>query len=343
LKATLNSLIIRHKLSEVGDLLPPVDEKVIVLDGTYQDRLSLNLFAMMIIFNSVQSQRTDMDYFFHPRQRRSLLEIVSNLKQSSFFGGYFFTSEEIAKSVQTAEKFLEEAKVPISDEDSHHLRQAIDLGKVAVQNKLRSLIHQYHEMPIWVHGPWGDSGHAWSLDGAGGDTICTSASMILSLQRLLAKAAHEPESLNSLLNGGLIHEGLVERDRMVASRASDKTAADTKGKKSTTLAGNTKLGEDTRRRRPQTTLLRPSELFPVDNLPPALRLTELISTVSSKMSYLIDGVVRHQVDEKIIIFYENENFAWYFANVLDMVRIEFVFHHTTRILHLTSTSFKYNI
>lgn len=320
LKATLNSLIIRHRLSDVGDLLPPVDEKVVVLEGSYQDRLSLNLFAMMITFNSVQSQRTDMDYFFHPKQRKSLMEIVHNLKQSSFFGGSFFNSEEILKSVETAEKFLEEGKVPVSDEDGILLRQAIILGKTAIEDKLRNLSNRYHEMPIWVHGPLGSASYAWSLDGEGGDTICTSAPMLLSLQKLLSNAAHEPESLNSLFNGGLIQEGLAERSKMLAAQANE-TAANVKGKKTTTLAGNTKLGDDTRRRkpRPQAPGVNPTEGLPVEYLPPALLQTNLVSTVSAKLSYLIDSVVRHQNDEKIIIFYENENVAWYLASMLDMV------------------------
>lgn len=345
LKATLNSLIIRHRLSEVGDLLPPVNEKIIVLEGSFQDRLSLNLFAMMIIFNSVQSQRTDLDYFFHPRQRKSLLEIVYNLKQSSFFGGSFFTSGEIEKSVETAEKFLEEGKVLISDEDRCHLQQAIKLGKIAMDDKLRNLSNRYHEMPVWVHGPLGNAGYAWSLDGEGGDTICTSASMLLSLQRLLAKNAHDPESLNSLLNGGLIQEGLVERGKILAAQTSDKASDGKEKKKSTTLAGNTKLGEDIRRRkvRSQAVAVTPIEAFPTTALPPALQHTNLVSTVSAKLSYLIDSVVQHQADEKIIIFYENENVAFYLASVLDVVCTQHMCLSRLKRCVLTSSSFKFSI
>ncbi|QUC18769.1 uncharacterized protein UV8b_03010 [Ustilaginoidea virens] len=326
LKATLNSLIIRHRLSEIGNLLPPVDEKVVVLDGSYQDRLSLNLFAMMIIFNSVQSQRTDVDYFFHPRQRKSLLEIVHNLKQSSFFGASFFTSEEIAKSVGTAEAFLAEGKVPISAEDRALLCQAIKLGRVAVRDKLRNLSNRFHEMPLLVRGPLGSASHAWSLDGEGGDSICTSASLLLSLQRLLASASHEAERLNSLLNGGLIHEGLLERDKMLAAQESPAAAKKTAAKKKELLlAGNTKLGSDTRR--PQSRTHGPHGLEPmdglfIDGLPASLRRAKVASTVSAKLSYLIDGVLHHQKDEKIIIFYENENVAWYLASMLDVLLVQ---------------------
>lgn len=165
LESTLNSLIIRRRLEEVGDLLPPVDERVVVLDGSYQDRLSLNIFAMMIVFNSVQSQRTDVDYFFHQRQRKSLLQIVHNLKQTSFFGSSFFSSEEIAKAVETAEGFLRDGKVPISAEDETLLREAIGFGHLAVKNRLRDLSNQFHGMPVCVEGFPGSAEQSWSLDG----------------------------------------------------------------------------------------------------------------------------------------------------------------------------------
>ena len=322
LTTTLDSLIIRHRLSDIGDLLPAVDEKIVVLDGSYQDRLSLNLFAMMIIFNSVQSQRTDMDYFFHPRQRKSLLQIVHNLKQSSFFGGSFFTMEEIVKSVETAEKFLEEGKVIVGEEDRRLLALATRLGQVAIADSLRNLSNRFHEMPILIRGPLGDVSHAWSLDGEGGDTICTSASMVLSLQRLLSHAAGDPEALNSLLNGGLIQEGLDERTKVLAAQAPDKDGAG-KEKKSATLAGNTRLGDDSRRRKSRALagVANPTEDLPVESLPPSLRQINLVSTVSAKLSYLIDSVVRHQESEKIIIFYENDNVAWYLASMLDMVSV----------------------
>ena len=319
LKTTLNALIIRHQLAEVGDLLPPVDEKVVVLEGSYQDRLSLNLFAMMIIFNSVQSQRTDMDYFFHQRQRKSLLEIVHNLKQSSFFGGSFFTSEEILKSVETAKKFLEEGKVEVGEEDRQLLHQAIALGQVALEDTLRMLSNRFHEMPIWVDGFPVHGGHAWSLDGEIGNPICTSASMLLTLQRILSAAAHEPESLNSLLNGGLIQEGITERTRILDSLVSDKKGGE-KEKKAATLAGNTRLGQDSHRKpRPTSQSVKPRDELQLEKLPPELQRACITSTVSAKLSYLVDSVLRYQEGEKIIIFYENDNVAWYLAGMLDVV------------------------
>ncbi len=323
LKLTINSLIVRHQLHEVLDQLPPVDEKIVLLDGSYQDMLSLNIFAMMIIFNSVQSQRTDMDYFFHIKQRKSLLQIVHNLKQSSFFGGSFFSAEEIAKSVQTAEEFLEKKKVETSREDEELLKTAIDFGHLVLTSTLRSLSNQYHEMPICITGFPGGAGKHWSLDGEAADPICTSASMVIALQKLLFKAAGNPEELNSLLNGGLIQEGMLERQKAQTEAESTGTTKK-KDQKSETLAGNTKLGEDSPKKNRSHGIngAGPAPVVTNEALSTALAETKLVSTVSAKLSYLVDSIVKHQDDEKIIIFYENENVAWYLASILDVLQIQ---------------------
>ncbi|KAM0462946.1 hypothetical protein ACHAPV_003069 [Trichoderma viride] len=323
LASTLNSLIIRHRTSEIKTLLPSVNEKVVVLEGSYQDQLSLNLFSMMIVFNSVQSQRTDADYFFHQRQKRSLLQIVHNLKQASFFGGSFFTADEIAKSVETAEKFLAERKIPISPEDESLLRQAIQFGHLAMHNRLRNLTNQFHETAVSITGFPGNAGASWSLDGgaATDGSICTSTSMILSLQSLVYKAARSEETFNSLLNGELISEGALERSKLLDAAAPEKSSK-SKEKSSSTLAGNTKLGDDSPKKvrshgingtEPKTLAVEPSAGH--------LEQTKITATVSAKLSYLVDCLGKYQEEEKIIVFYENENVAWYLASMLDVVRV----------------------
>ena len=321
LRATLNSLIVRHGLSEVGDLLPPVHEKTVVLDGSFQDRLSQNLFSMMIISNAVQSQRTDQDYFFHPKQRKQVLQIVSNMKQSSFFGGSFFTREEIITAVKTAEQFLEERKISISDQDETLLRDAIDLGRLATENKLRNLSNQFHEMPLNVQDLPGGAGASWSLSGEAESGVSTSASMILALQKLVFSTAGAPEGLNALLNGGLVQEGINERHRILTAQTPSRVTVPTQAR-SQTLAGNTKLGEDSPRKSRSHGIngVKPKKAVDAHAFKGPLELTKITATVSAKLSYLIDSIVKYQEDEKIIIFYENENVAWYLASTLDVVR-----------------------
>ncbi|KAM0251245.1 hypothetical protein ACHAP5_001843 [Fusarium lateritium] len=316
LRSTLNSLIIRHQFAEVSDLLPPVNEKLVILEGSYQDQMSLNIFSMMIIFNSVQSQRTDRDYFFHTKQSKALLQIVHNLKQASFFGGSFFSRQDIGKAVKTAEDFLCENKVPIGDEDRLLLEQAIQFGHVVMDNELKALSNQFHEMPVCVKDLPHAFSAAWSLNDQTGDGMCSSSSMLVSLQKLVYKSASRPHELNFLLNGQLNQVGIYERTRMLSSGESPQN--------SQTLAGNTKLGDDSHRsmRVHGINNVKPEVEATVDGALGPLEAATITSTVSAKLSYLIDSILRHQENEKILIFYENDNIAWYLASMLEVLQVQ---------------------
>lgn len=336
LRSIFNSLIIRHRLSEVSQILPPVDAKIVRLEGSFQDKLALNLFSMMITFNAVQSQRTDQDYFFHQRNRKYLLELVSNLRQASFFGGALFSVEDIAKSVSTAEEFLEQKSVTMNEADTELLNSAIAFGKMAADNSIKGVASVFHEMPIYIqHFPGGAASQnaLWSMDQKSDEgLICTNWKLMMAAQKLLRPMLGSVEELNTYLNSdSFATAGHTERaQEILHAQPIEKP----KARSSTTLAGNTKLGKDhvSPRKRHSAPIKTADE--PVIPTPPQtpeesieiaapLADTQLVSTTSAKLSYLIDAIVAHQKDEQILVFYENDNVAWYLAGMLDMLQI----HH----------------
>ncbi|OTB02494.1 hypothetical protein M426DRAFT_195553 [Hypoxylon sp. CI-4A] len=337
LKTTLNSLIIRHRLSDVSTLLPSVDEKIVLLDGSFQDKLSLNLFSMMIIFNSVQSQRTDMDYFFHPKQRKSLIQLVKNLRQACFFGGVFYSHDEIVKSLETAEEFLQKKAVPISAEDEDLLKQAISFGNLVLGNRLKDMSNRFHAMPLYLTNFPGGGGRSWSLDDeeADGQPICTDAGMIHALQKFLNPCIDAPTSLQLMIDSGrLDKQGIAERSQAlvgVAEASGDSTGQTAQG---SGLAGNTSLGDDYHSKpksgtleKAVTSLAAEGQGIDTDpeghiNIAEPLKETMIISTVSAKLSYLIDSIVKYQDKEQIIVFYDNDNIAYYLAGVLEILQIQ---------------------
>ncbi|KAI1441786.1 P-loop containing nucleoside triphosphate hydrolase protein [Annulohypoxylon stygium] len=336
LKATLNSLIVRHRLSDVSKLLPPVDEKIVLLDGSYQDKLSLNLFSMMIIFNSVQSQRSDMDYFFHERQRKSLVQLVKNLRQACFFGGVFYQRHQISSALETAEKFLEKKEIPISNEDEDLLRQAIEFGKVAVKNRLKDVSQEFYTMPLYVDEFPGGNGRSWSLDDHGivGEPICTDAGMVLALQKFLNPCIDAPTSLRLMISSGrLDQQGLAERSQAKTS-ASHGHSEEMPSNPAPQLAGESLVGVDNHKV-PKSVDLEKVASLPANGdlglgtglenhtqIAEALEGTKIISTVSAKLSYLIDSIIKYQDKEQIIIFYDNDNIAYYLASVLEILQIQ---------------------
>jgi SNF2 family DNA or RNA helicase len=52
-----------------------------------------------------------------------------------------------------------------------------------------------------------------------------------------------------------------------------------------------------------------------------LRDTRIIGTTSAKLTYLIEMVIKHQADEKIIIFYDGDNAAFYIAQCLEFLHV----------------------
>lgn len=348
--------MIRHRLSDVANLLPPVEEKVVVLEGSYQDKLSLNVFSMFIIFNSVQSQRTDRDYFFHPSQRKALLQLVSNLKQASFFGGAFFPKEDIKRAVDMARQFLQEKKKDISPDDYELMQEAVAFGKIALKNRLKKVSSSFHALPLYLeHFPGGSSnGQAWSLDGGGDDNnsdvgsdespddspddadnednngneghadeeaVCTEAGLVSELQKFINPVIDAPASLQMMIGNGSMHrQGLVAKQK--ALKAAQDAGAD-----ATLISGV--LVENDHHPLPAASLPRTTKTGLPDDEPvqdygnieiaDALARTRIISTVSAKLSYMINAVVMHQKEEQMIIFYDNDNVAYYLAGVLEIV------------------------
>ncbi|KAG8159143.1 hypothetical protein KVR01_010804 [Diaporthe batatas] len=332
LASTFNSLIIRHQLSEISDMLPAVDSKVVKLEGSYQDKLCMNLFSMMIIFNAVQSQRTDQDYFFHPRNRKAMLELVNNLRQAIFFGGSFFSESEIQKSVETAESFLQEKPFPIDEIDEALLKASISLGKTAVGNRIKRAANVFHEMPIYVDRFPGGCSTAWSVDEeTGNGPLCTNWKLVIAAQRTLRPFLGSTAVLNTYLNSGsFCTEGLSARGRAIHDAQPPQSRSVGRNAEKN-LAGNTKLGEghfNPRRahlagiKLDGKGILTPPQTPQEDiEIAEPLAVTQLISTVSAKLSYLIDEIASHQKEEQMIVFYDNDNIAWYLAGVLEMLQI----------------------
>ncbi|CAI4216383.1 unnamed protein product [Parascedosporium putredinis] len=283
LRLTLSSLIVRHQVAEIGKLLPSVDEKVVILDGSYQD----------------------------------------NIK------------DDLQKAIETAESFLEKKDVTISEEDDALLRQAIAFGHVAMANEIRTSSNQFHEIPLHVSAFPGSAGFAWSLNNKNEEPTLTNAPMLFALQKMVRKHVNSPSALNRLLNGGLVEEGIKQRSKALSTEESESTQA---GPRQAVLAGNAKLGDNRSPRKGrvlsslETIQSEMNQVSEISNtadehgIPVSLAQTMVTATGSAKLSYLIDAIAKYQEDEQIIVFYDNENIAWYIASLLDVLQITYLIY-----------------
>jgi hypothetical protein len=84
------------------------------------------------------------------------------------------------------------------------------------------------------------------------------------------------------------------------------------------VAGTNHTASPARPRKRKLTLAEELAELPQDS---PLRDTCVIGTTSAKLSYLIGKVVKHQATDKILIFYDGDNAAFYIAQCLEMLYV----------------------
>ncbi|KAI1334991.1 SNF2 family N-terminal domain-containing protein [Xylariaceae sp. FL0016] len=336
LASTLESLVVRHRLSDINVLLPSVEEKIVVLDGCFQDQLSLNLFSMFITMNSVMTEREGEDYFFSKRQRKAILQLVRNMKQASFFGGVFYSSKDIERALEVTRIYMKghsEDHVLSGDpsklSDANCLKEAFEFGQMALRNSLRKVSNETHTLPLYVEDFPGQGGKHWSLEGS--ETrpglVCMDASLIGSLQTYLWPALNAPSSIQMLIDSGRLDcQGKAAKGRLLNSATKGSGRKGQPEQQIHLSYQKVHIGIE-HHEKPRSG--RPKEDQTLGNSAPEsmalaepLAKTRIISTASAKLTYLLESILEHQDDEQIIVFYDNENVAWHLAGALEVLHVE---------------------
>ncbi|KAG9246585.1 SNF2 family N-terminal domain-containing protein [Calycina marina] len=388
LRSTLEGMIIRHRPEDVQRdvVLPPLYQSVVNLEGSLQDKLSLNMFSMMIVSNAVTSERKDADYLFHSRHRKHLNSLVSNLRQASFhWSGY--TPEDVKVTVDIAKEFLAKREVLVP-QDEALLEEAIHVGEYVLANSMKRDIDKFHEMPMYVENEWAaDVRESWSLDTGSETPTLIGATMAHSIQkfvgaqlwkedpmeglveagkRALSQALDDPDSIPEAGPADIISRKSTrfgrQKDEVAPGLSGGVTGAfdDSKAKRVRKLrktsfnqavpnivdveykvpaqveSGNN-TGAETAiadakplARKPKSALRKIKTDVPefVDSASP-LASTAIISTSSAKLSYSMDQIALHQEHEKILVFYESENVAYYMAQALECLHIKHLIYAKT--------------
>ena len=172
LKTLLDSLVVRHRIEDIeADIqLPPLHNRVVYLQPSWHDKLSLNLFILTLITNAVTSERVDEDYMFHTKNRQALNKLINNLRQSGFYWTSFAPSD-VAETIKVSRAYLEKQSDPsvCKQTDRLLLKQAIDMGEVALGSPSWRSFADLHEMGMFVERFPEDAQDAWSLVNRNGD------------------------------------------------------------------------------------------------------------------------------------------------------------------------------
>lgn len=381
LKGLLESLVVRHRIEDIeADIhLPPLHNRIVHLQPSYHDKLSINLFLLNLTVNALTSERVDQDYMFHAKNRSQLNTLVQNMRQS----GFYWTAhspEDIAKTVKFAREYYEDHDLFSADsqkDDKILMQTALAVGNLALESTSWRSFAELHEMGIFVEDFPAEAKDAWAIvPTQSNDLLLVGATQLVKAQDWVNTHLYLSNPLQKFADVGAstLQKARQEVQRKVADTTSEmahpqdngivktqsreKASSSSRGipkltQKNTVSrakpdlsprkdldqnVNSTSTGTDTAidtQSQPKPALKsalkarRTAE--PVDLISPEspLHKSRISGTASAKLTYLLDRVVVLHKDEKILIFYEGDNVAYYIAQALDLLGIRYLIYTKT--------------
>ncbi|KAL4887052.1 hypothetical protein BJY04DRAFT_227266 [Aspergillus karnatakaensis] len=315
LRATLQSLVVRHRMEVIHNEipLPRLHNKVVHLEPTFYDKLSLNLFIFILAVNAVTSERQDQDYMFHPRNRKHLSRVISNLRQAGFW--WAGSDFELQGTVDVALRYLENNREKMAEDDIALLTHGVEVAQTALSSGNWDGFRKMHELGVFVSEFPAEARNFWALNPAESDhePLLLGISQARLAQQFVTKHLHASDPAEGLAGAGIkIRSELSNREGFDGSTAAPK---------------KTTPESPVKRRSTKETFSRGlyKELSPES----PLMDTKLVATASAKLTYLLDQVQEHHKAEKIIIFYDNNNSAYWIAEGLELLGIDFRIYANT--------------
>ena len=375
LKRLLESLVVRHRIEDIeADIqLPPLYNRVVHLQPSWHDKLSLNLFLLILAVNAVTSERVDEDYMFHPKNRRQLNVLINNLRQA----GFYWTSigpDRIAKTLKISRTYLEEHKGEspgYNAADRMLLEKAVSIGELALGSPSWKSFADTHEMGIYATDFPEKAQSAWSLVlRQGCEPLLIGATQLAKAQKWVDNHLYAPDPSSGLAEigtstmqklwqaaqeepianepedlifgeqpknrpGSKIKSSPSRLPKLTSERTVSRAKAAPKvhkPRKEVTSSPALVIPEATQSNslKPalKSALKKPSMAAqPVDTLSDSpIVKSKICGTASAKLSYLLDRLTVLHETEKILVFYEGDQIAWYIAQALDLTDVRYLIY-----------------
>lgn len=322
LRATLQSLVVRHRMDSIHaeKPLPPLFNKVVYLEPTYHDRLSLNLFMFTLAVNAIASERTGQDYMFHPDNRKHLSTTISNLRQAGFWWTGF-DKKDISATEENAVNYMQKNRDRMSESDIAKLEEGLRIARMASSCPSWNVFRQFQELGVLVQDFPENARHLWALHKSPEITerLFLGISQGRQAQRFITSRLTEFDPAEGLAGAG------IKTRRELSEREGGPSGPVT----STGKISGSRTPPNTTPKKPP-----PNKSFSkglVKTLPKEspLARAKLVATASAKLTYLLDQVLDLHQEEKIIIFYDNNNTAFWIAEGLEMIGVDFRIYAST--------------
>lgn len=165
LRRTLEAMVIKTQPDDVErDVdLPPLTHEIVRLDPSFYDKLTANLFTLVLTANAVTSERTDQDYLFHKNSAKARYQLVANLRQSAFFWTGF-SEDDVQASVQRSKTYLEKDNAKCSQADRELLVKCLQTAEIVLQSTGWTAMSRSHELGVFIDEWPADSSEYWAFD-----------------------------------------------------------------------------------------------------------------------------------------------------------------------------------
>jgi len=351
LRTILQSLIIRHRIEDIDmDLsLPPLYNNTVYLEPSYYDKLSMNLFRLVLTSNAVTSERADEDYMFHPKNRKSLDELITNLRHSSFHW-VGFTYHDVSQTLHVSNTYLDSKLESISDTDGALLTEAIMNAERALADPGWNAFSTFYEIGVYVENFPEHAAEAWALHGEASKPLLLGTVQAREAQQHVLEHIQSHDPAERLTGAGLRAMHCAKERAAAERKARDKTTAGVNGKsqplgsgeqpkiKHQSSSSSASVSVSSPPRAVPGTLSTTKSVSPLQKrpipstnimLPPTLRKTRILGFTSAKLNYLCSQILKHHSTEKIIIFYDSNNIAFWIAEALELLSIQFLIYANT--------------
>ncbi|KAI9820699.1 MAG: hypothetical protein M1827_005068 [Pycnora praestabilis] len=351
LRSTLESMVVKHRPEDVDIKLPPLYNRLVYIEPSFYDKLSINLFVMVLTSNAITSEREDSDYLFHPKNKKELSQLIANLRQSGFFWSGF-TTADINGAVEVSQAYLDKSFKRCGPDDCQRLREAITVGEAALASRGWKSFSHFHELGVFVDDFPEGSTVAWALDERDTKPLLLGISQLIAAQNhvndqlyagdpraglheaglsamtIAREQAESTQSMGGFNKKGVPTSSLNDEPKHTEKRTISRVINASPRKRANQISSKRLVRGDTLQPVLKSAMKRTRASDSDFNLPlhSDLVKTKICGTASSKLSYLIDRILTLHKEEKVLVFYEGDNIAYYIAQALELLDVKFLIY-----------------